>query len=129
MKNKKIHSQQDLYEIEEKKLMKPQEFIDLSLKLKRRTSNLNKSNEMPQVRKIDVAEISSRVDDNQAETMDVPTENNGNHSQHKHMTRVAKKMHAVQVQLQRSKLQISIIFNTLYFRSEFTSGESCCNEL
>lgn len=77
-------------------MLKPQEYIDLSLKLKKRISNSEKDIKTLPVRKIDVAEISSTIGNEQLlSPSDAQT--NINPSRPKHLTRVAKKMLAVQV--------------------------------
>lgn len=93
--------QQELYEIEEKKLTSPQEHIDLSLKLMRRSSsasNLNDENvAQPAVRRIDVAEISSGV---QSQLDQYGSNENGVNRFAGQMSRVEKKMQAVRVSTQ-----------------------------
>lgn len=85
--------QEELYEIEEKKLMKPQEHIDLSLKLMKRTGI--KEIEPAPVRRIEVAEIGSRFGNDQ--TTMINEVSFDNRPLPKHMTRVDKKMLSVQV--------------------------------
>lgn len=89
-----------MYEIEEKKLSTLQEHIDLSLKLMKRTSNSETdADSIPPVRQIDVAEINSRVGLDQTVAPNILALGNSNKqsSMPLHMTRVAKKMLAVQV--------------------------------
>lgn len=91
----KYLKQQELYEIEEKKLMKPQERIDLSLKLMKR--NGVEESQWQNVRRIEVAEIGSHVEKSQAENVNSRSSNGINDTSTIDMKRVATKLVAAQV--------------------------------
>lgn len=83
--------------MEETKMMKPQEHIDLSLKLMKRTGVEQNVNPVP-VRRIEVAEIeSSVVNDRNHATKDQPLQQFHNQPMPMHLTRAAKKMLSIQV--------------------------------
>lgn len=63
--------QQELYEIEESKMIKSQDYIDLSLKPMKRTKPNNKDDETTRttIRRFDVAEISSHIGNDSSKTV------------------------------------------------------------
>lgn len=90
-----------MYEIEEKKLLKPPEYIDLSLKLIK-PSNDRKKEPSPTAHRVEVAEINSNVaQSNRTESIFSPKSllhtNASDRIFQKQMTRVDKKIAAARV--------------------------------
>lgn len=76
-------------------MMEPQEYIDLSLKVMKRTTSKTNDDEMFPIRRIDVAEISSHVGHDEIPENNDSLENNKRVP--KHMTRVSKKKETIRV--------------------------------